>query len=134
MIVLLFVVSGLTLIVGEIIPRSIAHRQPEKIALLVALPLRWIEWVERPVVALVLGISNLLIRPFGLTATFTAPVITEEELKTLLEASQREGVIEQDEKEMLRNIITFGDTVVHEVMTPRIDVKRRMSTRRLTSS
>lgn len=122
-VVLLFVVSGLTLIVGEIIPRSIAQRQPERIALLVAQPLRWIEWVERPVVALVLGISNLLIKPFGLTATFTAPVITEEELKTLLEASQREGVIEQDEKEMLRNIITFGDTVVHEVMTPRIDVK-----------
>ena len=122
-VILVILVAGLTLILGEIIPRSIALRQPEKVALMAAVPLRWIERVERPAVAFILLISNLIVRPFGLKASFAAPVFTEEDLKTLLEASQREGVIEQDEKEMLRNIITFGDTVVHEVMTPRIDVK-----------
>jgi putative hemolysin len=71
----------------------------------------------------VLGLSNLIVKPFGLSASFSAPVITEEELKTLLDTSEEEGVLEQEEKQMLRNVITFGDTMVHEVMTPRIDMK-----------
>ncbi|MDR3710554.1 MAG: hemolysin family protein [Capsulimonadaceae bacterium] len=122
-VILVALLAVLMLVVGEIIPRAVAQRQPERIALLVAQPLRWLELLERPVIAVVLGLSNLIVRPFGMTASFAAPVITEEELKTLLEASQEEGVIEQDEKEMLRNVITFGDTMVHEVMTPRIDIK-----------
>lgn len=122
-VILVVLVSLLTLVVGELVPRAVALRHPERTALLAAVPLRWVERIERPLVAIVLGLSNLFVRPFGLTASFNAPVITEEELKTLLEASQKQGVIEEDEKEMLRNVISFGDTVVHEVMTPRIDIK-----------
>ncbi|HEY3329404.1 MAG TPA: hemolysin family protein [Capsulimonadaceae bacterium] len=120
---LVALVALLTLVVGEIVPRAIAQRQPERVALLVAEPLRWLELIERPVTALVLGLSNVIVKPFGMTASFSAPVITEEELRTLLDTSQEEGVIEQDEKEMLRNVISFGDTMVHEVMTPRIDMR-----------
>lgn len=122
-VLLVVVLSALTLVVGEIVPRAVAQRQPERVALLVAQPLRRLEWFERPIIAVVLGLSNLIVKPFGLSASFSAPVITEEELKTLLDTSQQEGVIEQDEKQMLRNVITFGDTMVHEVMTPRIDMK-----------
>lgn len=122
-VVLVVIVSLLTLVVGELVPRAVALRHPERTALLAAVPLRWLERIERPLIAIVLGLSNLFVRPFGLTASFNAPVITEEELKTLLEASQKQGVIEEEEKEMLRNVISFGDTVVHEVMTPRIDIK-----------
>jgi putative hemolysin len=122
-IVLVAIVSLLTLVVGELVPRAVALRHPERTALLAAVPLLWLERIERVLVVIVLFLSNLLVRPFGLTASFNAPVITEEELKTLLEASQKQGVIEEEEKEMLRNVISFGDTVVHEVMTPRIDIK-----------
>lgn len=122
-VVLVVLVSLLTLVLGELVPRAVALRHPERTALLAAMPLLWVERIERPLIAIVLGLSNLFVRPFGLTASFNAPVITEEELKTLLEASQKQGVIEEDEKEMLRNVISFGDTVVHEVMTPRIDIK-----------
>ena len=115
--------ATLTLVVGEIIPRAIALRYPERVALLVAGPLRWIERAERPIVAVILGLSNLLIKPFGMSASFQAPVITEEELRTMLEASSKEGVIQEDEKEMLHNVITFGDTLAHKVMTPRVHVK-----------
>ncbi len=121
--VLVITVALLTLVVGEIVPRAVAARDPEHIALLVAEPLRWLERLERPVVALVLWLGNLLLKPVGLSAAFTAPVVTEEELKTMLDTSERQGVIEEDEKEMLRNVISFGDTEVHSVMTPRIDVK-----------
>jgi len=120
---LIVVVALLTLVVGEVVPRAVATQNPERIALLVAEPLRWLERIERPLVRLVLWLANALLKPSGLSAAFTAPVITEEELKTLLDTSERQGVIEEDEKEMLRNVISFGDTEVHSVMTPRIDVK-----------
>jgi putative hemolysin len=120
---LIVVVALLTLVIGEVVPRAVAVQNPERIALLVAEPLRWFERIERPLVALVIWLANLLLKPVGLSAAFSAPVITEEELKTMLDNSERQGVIEQEEKEMLRNVISFGDTEVHSVMTPRIDVK-----------
>jgi putative hemolysin len=120
---LIVVVALLTLVIGELVPRAVAVHNSERIAMRVAEPLRWLERAERPLVALVLGLSNLVLKPFGLSAAFSAPVVTEEELKTLLDTSERQGVIEEDEKEMLRNVISFGDTKVHSVMTPRIDLK-----------
>ncbi len=113
----------LTIVVGEIIPRSIALRRPDQAALLVARPLRFFIVLFAPLATLALGLSNLLVRPFGLTATFAAPMITEEELRAMVEASAQSGAIEEDEKEIIRNVISFGDTDVRQVMTPRIDVK-----------
>ena len=112
-----------TIVVGEIVPRSIALRRPEEIALRIAGPLRGFMLVLNPLASAALGISNLLVRPFGLTATFAAPMITEEELRATLEASAQSGAIEEDEKEIIRNVISFGDTDVRQVMTPRIDIR-----------
>ena len=113
----------LTLVIGEIVPRSIALRRPNETALLIARPLRFFIVFFAPLAIVALGLSNLLIRPFGLAATFAAPMITEEELRAMLEASAQSGAIEEDEKEIIRNVISFGDTDVRQVMTPRIDVK-----------
>ena len=112
-----------TIVVGEIVPRSIALRRPEETALRIVRPLRWFILLLTPPAAVALGVSNLLVRPFGLTATFAAPMITEEELRATLEASAQSGAIEEDEKEIIRNVISFGDTDVRQVMTPRIDIK-----------
>lgn len=112
----------LTIAAGEIVPRSVAQRQPEKFALWVARPLRFFIMFFAPLVAVALGLSNLLVRPFGLTATFALPVVTEDELRALLEASARSGAIEEEEKQIIRNVISFGDTDVRQVMTPRISV------------
>ena len=124
MIVLLTGLAALaTIVVGEIVPRSIALRQPDQVALLIARPLRFFMVLFAPLAGVALLLSNLLVRPFGLTATFAAPMITEEELRALLEASAQSGAIEEDEKEIIRNVISFGDTDVRQVMTPRIDIK-----------
>jgi CBS domain containing-hemolysin-like protein len=120
---LVVVIALLSMVVGEIVPRAVALRYPDRVASLVASPTRWFERLARPLVAAVIGLSNLIVRPFGLTASFQAPVITEEELRTILEASEKEGVIQEEEKEMLHNVISFGDTPVHKVMTPRVHVK-----------
>jgi putative hemolysin len=113
----------LTIVVGEIVPRSVALRRPDQTALLIARPLRFFIVFFAPLATVALGLSNLLIRPFGFAATFAAPMITEEELRAMLEASAQSGAIEEDEKEIIRNVISFGDTDVRQVMTPRIDVK-----------
>ncbi len=112
-----------TIVVGEIVPRSVALRRPDQVALLIARPLRFFMVLFAPLAGIALLLSNLLVRPFGLTATFAAPMITEEELRALLEASAQSGAIEEDEKEIIRNVISFGDTDVRQVMTPRIDIK-----------
>lgn len=125
--VMTVVMTGLaalvTIVVGEIVPRSVALRRPDQVALLIARPLRFFMVLFAPLAGIALLLSNLLVRPFGLTATFAAPMITEEELRALLEASAQSGAIEEDEKEIIRNVISFGDTDVSQVMTPRIDIK-----------
>ena len=122
--VLLTLVAALfTIVVGEIVPRSVALRRPDQVAVAIIRPLRFFVVLLAPLAGVALALSNLLVRPFGLTATFAAPMITEEELRTLLEASAQSGAIEEDEKEIIRNVISFGDTDVRQVMTPRINVK-----------
>ncbi len=120
---LTLVAALFTIVIGEIIPRSVALKRPDETALLIARPLRFFIVALAPLATFALGMSSLLVRPFGLTATFAAPMITEEELRAMLEASAQSGAIEEDEKEIIRNVISFGDTDVRQVMTPRIDVK-----------
>ncbi len=113
----------LTIVLGEIVPRSIALRDPERVALRVQRPLRvWIALLA-PLAALALRLSNLVVRPFGLSATFAAPLITEEELRALVEAGAQSGAIEEDERQIIRNVISFGDREARQVMTPRIDIR-----------
>ncbi len=113
----------LTIAIGEIVPRSIALRSPEKIVLALSGALRFFMTLFAPLANIALGLSHAILAPFGLAATFAAPVMTEEELRTLIEAGARSGAIEEDEKERIRRVISFGDTEVRQVMTPRISIK-----------
>lgn len=115
-------VTVLTLVLGEIAPKSLAVRHSERLALLVVYPISWLEWLLSPVVWLLTILSNLVVRPFGGTASFTTPAVNEEELKMMVEASEEQGVLEAEETEMIHSILDFGDTVVRKVMTPRIDM------------
>jgi putative hemolysin len=121
-VVLTLVAAFFTMTFGELIPYSYAQRHPGKAVVFVAMPIGWFVSVFSGLATIALGVSNLLVKPFGLTATFAAPLITEEELRTLLEASAESGAIEEEEKEIIRNVISFGDTDVRQVMTPRIDM------------
>ena len=112
-----------TIVVAELVPRAVGQQHPEKSALFIAWPLPVIMSALSGLGQIALWLSNLVVNPFGLRATFAAPVITEEELRMLVEASARSGAIEEDEKEIIRNVISFGDTDVRQVMTPRIDIK-----------
>ncbi|MFN8548609.1 MAG: hemolysin family protein [Candidatus Eisenbacteria bacterium] len=115
-------VSLVSLVIGEITPKSIAIRHAERIALVTVYPMKWLQTMATPLVALVTRLSGLITRPFGVTAGFHPSALGEDELRLLVEQSEEHGVIDQDEKEMIHSIFDFGETRAREVMTPRLDV------------
>jgi CBS domain containing-hemolysin-like protein len=84
--------------------------------------MRLAENVFAPLVSVVLWAGNLLANPFGGRQQTGLPFVTEEEILTLVDAGEEEGVIEQDEKEMIASIFKLDNTLVREVMVPRIDM------------
>lgn len=115
-------VAILTLVIGEVTPKSLGLQYSERIALVVVYPIAWLQALLVPAVSLVTALANLLLKPLGGTASFTPPAINEEEIKLLVEAGEKQGVLEAEETEMIESILDFGDTPVRKVMTPRIDI------------
>lgn len=116
------IVTFLVLVYGEISPKTYAAQNAEKLALLVAKPVSILVKVLFPVARLFIFIANLFGKLFGGKTTPEGPFLTEDELKTMVRMGEEEGVIEEDEKEMIHSIFEFGDTIVKEVMVPRMDM------------
>ena len=115
-------VTLIVLVFGEITPKSYATTNAEKVALLVAKPIKVLMKLLSPVVFVLSKLAKLLVKSFGGEVKL-GPFITEEELKMLVEVGEEVGAIEKDEKEMISGIFEFGETDVKEVMVPRIDMK-----------
>jgi putative hemolysin len=110
------------LIFGELAPKSIGLAHSERIALAVARPIDFLARLANPLVRFLVWITNLIARPFGGQRRRGMPIVTEEEIKTLVDAGEEGGVIEEEEKEMIYSIFEYTDTVAREVMVPRMDV------------
>jgi len=122
-VVIITVLVGLiTLVLGEIAPKSIAMQNSEKLAMAFAGTINLLQIIALPVVKLVGFLSDLVVRPFGVHVKFSAPILTEAELRMLVEAGEEEGVIEEEEKDMIHSIFDFTDTVARQVMKPRTDI------------
>ena len=118
--VVLIPTALVTLIVGELVPEAVGSTRADKIAPWVAYPMRLLITLFAPVVTVMLALSKTLATAFGSASMVN--VFTEEEIMTMLDASEKEGTIETEEKEMLYSVLEFGDTLVGEVMVPRIDI------------
>ncbi len=121
-VVITVLLTIITLILGELVPKSIALGHSERIAMTVAPMIDVVAYLFGPLVHLLVWSTNLIARPLGGTPRRGMPVITEEEIKTMVDAGEEGGVLEEDEKEMIYSIFEFGDTLVREVMVPRIDI------------
>jgi putative hemolysin len=110
------------LILAELVPESIAVQHSERLALLLARPLALISIVAMPVVQVMVWLSNAISRMLGGGVEAHMLLVTEEEIKTLVDAGEEEGVIQEEEKDMIYSIFELGDTLAREVMVPRIDV------------
>src|SRR5690349_231705 len=114
--------SIVLLILAEIAPKALAARHADRFALVVAGPIYTLQRVFTPLIRVLSLIATALVRPFGAHITPRAPLVTEEQLRFLVEVGEEEGVIEEGEREMIHSIFEFGDTVVREVMRPRVDI------------
>jgi putative hemolysin len=111
-----------TLVLGEIAPKSFAIQRAEWLALRVGGAISFLSVVAMPAVKTVSFLSDLVVRPFGGHVRFSAPMMTEEELKMLVEAGEEDGVIEAEERDMIHSVFDFTDTVARQVMVPRTDM------------
>ncbi|MFA4933351.1 MAG: CNNM domain-containing protein [Candidatus Omnitrophota bacterium] len=114
-----FVITMVLLIFCEVTPKILASKHTEKMVLITA-PLMWLALVIfKPLNIFLIGISNFILRIFGLSVSKKSPLITEEELKTMIELGQQEGFLSEDQRMMLHRIFEFGDTQLLEIMVPK---------------
>lgn len=116
------VMTVLILIFSEITPKSLAAQNSEKVALIVAKPLSLIVTIINPIVIILTKVTNFLVRILGGKSDKDAPYITEEELKSIVNVSHEEGVLEIEEKQMIYNVFEFGDLQIKDVMIQRTDI------------
>jgi CBS domain containing-hemolysin-like protein len=116
------VMTVLVIIFGEITPKSLAAQNSESISLKVSKPILLLITLLKPVVFVTTHIANGIIKLFGGKPNKSQPYITEDELKTIVDVSEEEGVLEIEEKEMIYNVFEFGDLQVKDVMVQRVDI------------
>ncbi|MDO4975887.1 MAG: hemolysin family protein [Eubacteriales bacterium] len=115
------VLTILILILGEITPKTIATKENERLSLLYSGPIYVLTKLLTPLIYIVNTISYSLCRLLGLDPNQTV-TMTEMELRTIVDVSQEDGVIEKEEKKLINNVVDFGDSVAKDIMIPRIDV------------
>lgn len=116
------ILTLLVLLFGEITPKTTATLYSESLALKFAKPIYLIMQVLTPVIFIVDKLSLGILKLLHIDPNKKPEAITEEELRTIVEVSHEEGVIESDEKKMIYNVFDFGDSVAREIMIPRIDM------------
>lgn len=115
------VITYLSLVIGELVPKRLALGHAEGIARLVAKPMQRLSKISAPVVRLLTTSTDLLLRLFGVRPS-GEPEITEDEIRILLRQGAQAGVVEEAERRMVENIFHLGDRYVETLMTPRPDI------------
>lgn len=118
-------VGILTLVIiifGEIIPKTVASIHAESIALAYAKPINFFMVVLTPIIFVLNLFSSLFLKLFRVNVNLNSKSITEDELRTLVGVSQEEGIIEEDEMDMINNVFDFGDTCAKDIMIPKVDI------------
>ncbi len=113
-----FISSFFVLTLCEITPKILAIKYTEKIALISSPIMERVIKIFNPLICVFTGIGNLILRVIGIKPPRRSPLITEEELRLMIEVGRQEGVLTDEERKMLYRIFEFGDTKVNEVMIP----------------
>ena len=115
------VITYLTLVIGELVPKRLALNNPEQLACTVAIPMRMLAKITSPVVRLLSASTDLVVRLMGIEPS-TDPQVTEEEIKVLIEQGTEAGTFEAAEQDMLNRVFRLGDRRVSALMTPRPEI------------
>lgn len=122
MIVITLVLSFVSLVFGELVPKRIAMNYSEKIAFTVIKPIYWISVIFHPFVKLLTLTTNLFVRLCGIDPNSEPNAVTEEEIRMMVDVGEEKGSIRDTEKEMINNIFEFDNINVSDIMTHRTDI------------
>lgn len=118
------VVLTLTILIfGEVTPKNIASSQSEKVALRVARPIKFFDIIIKPMSFFLQAITNLLTKMIIGEDHSSQDIVTEEDLKTIVDVSEEQGVINNEESEIINNVFDFGDSDVEDIMTARTNME-----------
>lgn len=115
------VITYLTLVIGELVPKRIALSNPERLACSAAPWMRWLSRVNAPVVHLLGSSTDALLKILGIPIS-TEPDITEDEIKAMIRQGADSGLIEEAEHDMVQRVLRLGDRTVKTLMTPRTEI------------
>jgi putative hemolysin len=115
------IITYLTLVLGELLPKRLALNNPEAIATFVAIPMHTLTKIATPVVNFLSASTNMIVRGLGMTP-YLEPPVTEEEIKILIEQGTEAGTFEEAEQDMVERVFRLGDRPVSSFMTPRPDI------------
>ncbi|MBZ6495683.1 hemolysin family protein [Natrinema longum] len=117
-----FGITALVLLFGESVPKSYAVENTESWSIRIARPLKATEYLLFPLIVLFDYLTRQINKLIGSTGAIESPYVTRDEIQEMIESGEREGVLEEEEHEMLTRIFRFNNTIVKEVMTPRLDM------------
>jgi CBS domain containing-hemolysin-like protein len=113
------ILGTIILLFGEVVPKTFAIRYADRVGLWVAPLMQQMTRILNPVVRLFVAMTNRIMRTMGLEMKPRSPLITEEEIKIMIELGKEQGVLGEDERQMLHRIFEFGDLRVADVMIPK---------------
>ena len=114
------VMTVLVIIFGEIIPKNIANEFSEKVSMFIAYPLYGLLVVLTPLVWLLIKLKNLVIKLCG--GSDDSPTMTEEELKYIIDEIEDEGVLDENESDLVKSALEFSDITISEILIPRVNI------------
>jgi putative hemolysin len=117
-----FGITALVLLFGESAPKSYAVENTESWALRISRPLQIAELVLLPLVVLFDYLTRVVNKVTGGRSAIETSYVTRDEIRDIIETGEREGVIEEDERDLLQRVFRFNNTIAKEVMTPRLDM------------
>jgi len=115
------VITYLSVVIGELVPKRLALLAPERIASVIARPMIWLSGVTRPLVIGLSSSSNLILRLFGARRNDEPPV-TDDEIKVLMEQGAEAGVFHESEQAIVSNVLRLDEQRIGAIMTPRMDI------------
>jgi putative hemolysin len=116
------IITYLSVVFGELVPKQVGLRNAERIAVIVARPMQVVATVAAPVVWLLDWSARMGLRLLGQTRQ-AQPAITDEEIRTLIQEAERSGTVEPEERSMIDGVMRLGDRSVRGIMTPRTDIE-----------
>lgn len=122
LIIITILISFITLVFGELVPKRIAVIKAERLSFSFSAPLSWLNTVMRPVISLLAATTNGILKLLGFDTKQSDDTVTEEEIRLMVDVGEEAGTIEENQKDMINNIFEFDDRTVDEIMTHRTEI------------